>query len=78
MNIRELKQLIADMDEDTEIISVDSNYELRGAYTKAHARSGYFTAQVNHFIDDFDGTPYSHEVFVPSDETKGKKMLIVG
>lgn len=77
MTIGELKKLIADMDDDTVVISVDSNYELRGSYTKAHVSSGFYKEVKEHFRDDFDGTPYSATVYVGANEEEGKKMLVV-
>lgn len=79
LTVGRLKELIKNLPDDTPVVSRDNNYELHGAITEM---SDYgvsvkkFSKEKQWFRDDFDGTPYSHDVFV-QDEEKGKEMLCI-
>lgn len=79
LTVGKLKELIKDLSDDTAVVSRDSNYELKGAITDMSAyriKVRKFRKEKRGFRDDFDGTSYQCDVYVP-DEENGKEMLYI-
>lgn len=76
MTLGELKELTKHMSDDTLLIAVDSNYELRGAYTDTHAKIARCKKVRQSFRDDFDGTHYSTEVYEYTQDGDGQEVVI--
>ncbi|MDO6628808.1 hypothetical protein CON01_00725 [Bacillus thuringiensis] len=77
MNVGELKALIKDMDDDVEVIARAHNFELGGAIVNASAHEMKYRKEREQFVDAFDRTPYSKEVYKP-DHVNGEKVLLIG
>jgi hypothetical protein len=79
LTVGKLKELIKDLSDDTVVVSRDDNYELRGAITELSTYSVQlkkFRKETRWFRDDFDGTNYPSDVYVP-DKENGKEMLYI-
>ncbi|WP_141542972.1 MULTISPECIES: hypothetical protein [Bacillus cereus group] len=77
MNVRELKEIIKDMDDDIEVVARAHNFELGGAIVNASAHEMKYKKEREQFVDAFDRTPYSKEVYKPDFEN-GKVVLLIG
>jgi hypothetical protein len=75
MNVRELKEILNQCDDNAEIITSSSNYELRGSYVKATAKIGNYKKEKQQFRDDFDHTSYCSEVYVRDEN--GEKAICI-
>lgn len=67
LTLGELRELTKDMPDNTPIVSVNSNYELRGAITdvsKYAIKRQKMKKVTRYFRDDFDGTVYPHDIYV--------------
>lgn len=76
MNKKELMKMLEQVDDDTEIISIDDNYELKGNYTKASCRIVKMQESQEQFRDDFDCEYYTATVYKPDDN--GKDVILIG
>ena len=74
--VKELKEFLKDLPDDTPIVQFTSNMERDGYLLGASARVATMTKTKKSTWDRFDGTPYSYEIFVPSD--KGIQTLVLG
>lgn len=74
MDLGEFRKITKDLPDTTEFITVSDNYEMGHVWVKAGRVSVVkVKPEKRHFRDDFDGTPYSADVYVPSDD--GVDML---
>lgn len=76
MNVGELKAIIKDMDDNVEVVARAHNFELGGATVSARVRETKMRKEHEQFIDAFDRTPYSTEVY-KSDRENGEKVLYI-
>lgn len=68
MKLGELRKLTAHLGDDVEIITSSDNYELRNSWVESYGIRLVKVSKVTEdFRDDFDGTNYSKEVFVPDE-----------
>lgn len=77
MKVRELKKLLEKYDDEVEIITSSSNYELNGNRVKARIIETKCSLQEKNFRDDFDGTRYTKQVYT-SDENGQIVLWIMG
>jgi len=75
MNVRELKEVLNQLDDDSKVITNSSNYEQQGSYVSAVASIGNYIKVKEKFKDDFDGSSYSSEVYIKSKD--GKKIICI-
>lgn len=74
MTLGEFREKTAHLSDDVEFITTSDNYEMGHNWVKAHGVSIVkVKIEKRNFRDDFDGTPYSAEVYIPSDD--GVEML---
>lgn len=85
-NIKELKQLIADLPDDMPAFSSDDNMEHHGVYTNDAAVSiEHFAPTTRQCVDAFDGSVYTYKGYrsvspdkdgnLPADAIKGLLIL---
>jgi len=79
MNKKELIKILEQVDDDTDIITVSSDCELKGSLVKAYVSIGNYEEKINNFKDDFDETFYSQVVYnyVDIANQNSKKVLII-
>lgn len=76
VTLGELRKLTEHLSDDVEIITNESIHEMRGSKVKARGIRLMKVRKENQtFKDDFDGTSYSVEVFVPDQD--GEEMLYI-
>ena len=85
-NIKELKQIIADLPDDMPAFSSDDTMEHHGTYTdKATVCIRYFAPTTRECVDAFDGVQYTYKGYssvspdkdgnLPADAIKGLLIL---
>lgn len=68
MTLGELRRLTKNLGDDVEIISSSDNYELAGAWVNAASpRLVKVKKERRTFRDDFSGSSYSKDVFIPDE-----------
>jgi hypothetical protein len=72
---KELLEVLNEFDDDTEIITTSSNYELKGNYVKAHALRGNYKEVMEQFRDDFDNEYYATSVY--KHDLNAKEVIII-
>ncbi|MGG2091312.1 hypothetical protein AB1283_00915 [Bacillus sp. S13(2024)] len=75
MKIKELKQLIENLDDNIEVITKSDNFELRGAKVEAKVFISNQVKKREKFVDAFDRTEYEKDVFFTTEE--GQKTLVI-
>ncbi len=75
MKKKDLIKILEKVDDNTEIITVSSNYELQNNLVMAFADIRKYKQVERQFIDDFDGTEYITKVYEQDDE--GEDVVIV-
>lgn len=75
MTVKELKEFLSKFDDDTKVITVSGNYEMRGSMVKASVSEGTYIECERDFRDDFDGTWYSSTVYRRNKE--GEKFVCI-
>lgn len=70
-NVKELKQLIADLPDDMPAFSSDDNMEHHGVYTNNAAVSiEHFVPVTRQCVDAFDGEQYTYKGYGPASPDK--------
>lgn len=78
MKIKELKEIIKDLDDDMEVITVSNNFELNGSYVtleKYRVRISNYKQVKETFRDAFDGGYYNTTVYRLDKD--GKPVLVI-
>lgn len=77
MNLGEFRKQTAHLSDDVEIITSSDNYELIGNLVEVDYISLIKVKKATrNFRDDFDGTTYPKEVFVPDEKNGEEKVKI--
>lgn len=76
MKVGELRKLLIGLDDSDDVITVSNNFELAGSMVNAKPIVGMYGKTKRDFVDAFDRTPYTKEVYV-SDQENGKRTLVI-
>lgn len=75
LTVGKLKKILEKYDDDIKIVTISSNYEMRGSIVDAGIREIRCRKERKQFKDDFDGTIYSSEVYCFDDN--GEKAIYI-
>lgn len=75
--VGELKEYIKNLPDDTPIISYKSDMEKCGYQGISSVDSLFMNSEKRDTYDAFDYTPYSYDVFVPTEDGSGTLCLVI-
>lgn len=77
MTVKELKEAIKDLPDDSPIISYKSDMEKSGYQGISGVDSMLMVTEKRETYDAFDYTPYTYTVFSPSEDGSGTLCLVI-
>lgn len=77
ITVGQLKETIKDLPDDTPIVSYQSNMEKSGYQGISSVDSLFMNSEKRDTYDAFDYTPYSYDVFVPTEDGSGTLCLVI-
>lgn len=77
MTVGELREVIKDLPDNTPVVGYQSDMERSGYQRRVYARSAHMTSKKRETYDAFDYTPYTYEVFSPSEDSGGTLCLVI-
>ena len=77
ITVGQLRETIKDLPDDTPIISYKSDMEKCGYQSISCASTRKMVTEKRETYDAFDYTPYSYDVFVPTEDGSGTLCLVI-